>query len=30
MLRHHLSAPFKRVLGALLPRHASHRAAGGH
>jgi SM-20-related protein len=30
MLRHHLSAPFKRMLGALRPGHAVHRAAGGH
>jgi SM-20-related protein len=30
MLRHHLSAPFKRMLGALRPGHAVHRGAGGH
>jgi hypothetical protein len=30
MLRHHLSAPFKRMLGALLPGHSPDRAAGGY
>jgi SM-20-related protein len=30
MLRHHLSAPFKRVLGALRPGHAGDRAATRH
>jgi SM-20-related protein len=30
MLRHHLSAPFKRVLGALRSGHAGDRAAAGH
>ena len=30
MLRHHLSAPFKRVMGALRSGPAAHRAAAGH
>ena len=30
MLRHHLSAPFKRVLGALRPGHTGDRAAARH
>jgi hypothetical protein len=30
MLRHHLSAPFKRVLGALMPGRSPDRAASNH
>ena len=30
MLRHHLSAPFKRMMGALRSGPAAHRAAAGH